>query len=156
MGLEIGESHIVVAGRIGVDGRRADDAVAPQAADRIEEGRERLLQGELDRRVVDGGDGVDLIEEEIDTQLQLLDPVVAEFHRLGVDRAAVMEFGARLELDGVGQPVGGDAAVLHRRHLSGQVRLERRLIGAGELEESLVDVGEDRRSPAVIPVLRRI
>ena len=103
--LEIGEPEILLTGRIGVDGGWTDDAVTPEAADRVEERGERLLQGELHRLLVKRVDLLNLVEEKIHTQLELLHPIVAEFDRLSIDRATIVELRSWFELDGVNQPV---------------------------------------------------
>lgn len=100
--------------------RRDDDRVAPTHI--VEEGTLRVLQRDLDRRRIDHLDRIDGGEQA----LLRVDGVVGtgaverEFHVVGVEIGAVMEFHAGVELEGVGLAVIGNGPAVGeiRQHLA--------------------------------------
>ncbi len=106
---------------VGVGGlRRHDHRVAP--AHIVEEGALRVLQRHLDRRRVDDLDLVDGREQA----LLRVDRIVGagaverEFHVVGVEVGAVVEFDAGVQLEGVDLAVIGNGPALGeiRQHLA--------------------------------------
>ena len=124
--------------------RRHDHRVAP--AHIVEEGALRVLQRHLDGRRVDDLDRVDRREQALLRIGRIVGAraVEREFHVVGVEVAAVVEFHAGVQLERIGLAVVGDRPAFGERRQHFAVRAD-----AGQaLEDVGVDHLVDRRGSA--------